>query len=462
MLEGEPVEFSIDADSTKILSQIFNVGVVEKNGVIAPEISLRSSPSGMSYEARMTTSATLAVGTHASSIELRLCEDDPLVCRTPVAGSPWLIPIKITVKPANMTPPLRHITALANWSTARGNAAHNAYVPAAFDPLNFSRRWVLEDVKEESVAHDNGLVILAKLGPRVSGAVRAISEETGTEVWRKDHTYTHLYPAAVANGRIYYLEGSPTAWLRTLDQAGVNLSGFAIHGAAGQQNEAPIVHGNGVYVEAGYDSLMARYDAATGTLAWRADGIPHDTKTPAASGDHLYVYGQKTLYKVRASDGKVAASIRNDGVVSDRGMAENVVLSGTGRMAFVVEDGTLFAFDVTRDTLAWRSTGKVAGLPAVANDMLYIFGWDGTTVDARDVATGTVQWTASRPSPGASSTLLVTNNLVFVSGANSTWAIDLTTHKKVWEYPLGGELSLSNRGILYIAGGGKLVAFNLH
>lgn len=460
VLEGEPVEFSIMADSNKLIPQVFNVGVVEKNGVIEPKISL-GSWSPVSYEAKMTTSAALAVGTHASTIELRLCEDDPLVCRTPIAGSPWLIPVKITVKPANVTTPLRHITALANWSTSRGNPAHNAYVPAAFDPPNFSRRWVLDGVGNESVTHDNGMVFLAQLGMRMSGAVRSISEDTGKEVWRQDRLYAQLDPVAASNGRLYVIDGFSSAWLNVLDQTSGDTVGFELTGSPDQRDEAPVVHGNGLYV-AGHDSSpLAKYDAASGRLVWRANGIPYATRTPAASGDHVYVYMQKKLYKVGAGDGTIASVIDNGpmGHADDR--EQHVVLSPAGRMAFVAENGTLYAFDLAKNALAWRTDSTVIGQPAVAGDMLYVFGSSGT-LEARDVATGTVQWTASVPLAGFASSLLVTNNLVFVSTGGSTQAIDLTTHRKVWEYPLAGELSLSNRGILYIAGGGKLVAFNLH
>jgi hypothetical protein len=56
---------------------------------------------------------------------------------------------------------------------------------------------------------------------------------------------------------------------------------------------------------------------------------------------------------------------------------------------------------------------------------------------------------------------LVTNNLAFVSSMKFTYAIDLSTRKVVWTYPLGGMLALSNRGVLYIQAYNQLVAINL-
>jgi outer membrane protein assembly factor BamB len=59
--------------------------------------------------------------------------------------------------------------------------------------------------------------------------------------------------------------------------------------------------------------------------------------------------------------------------------------------------------------------------------------------------------------------VIVTRNLAFVSSESRTVAIDLGTHKAVWSYPLGGDLSISSNGVLYILGtnGGALAAVNL-
>lgn len=59
------------------------------------------------------------------------------------------------------------------------------------------------------------------------------------------------------------------------------------------------------------------------------------------------------------------------------------------------------------------------------------------------------------------SSVLVTTNLVFVSTANNTYAIDRSTHENVWMHPAGGELSISANGILYIQGVSRLTAINL-
>jgi hypothetical protein len=44
---------------------------------------------------------------------------------------------------------------------------------------------------------------------------------------------------------------------------------------------------------------------------------------------------------------------------------------------------------------------------------------------------------------------------------SALYAIDLTTHKTAWSYPVVGRLALSARGVLYVAGQSTLTAFNL-
>ena len=55
-----------------------------------------------------------------------------------------------------------------------------------------------------------------------------------------------------------------------------------------------------------------------------------------------------------------------------------------------------------------------------------------------------------------------TKNLLLVSTAANTYAVDLTSHAQVWSYPAGGHLTLSAQGILFIAqSSGKLTAISM-
>ena len=47
--------------------------------------------------------------------------------------------------------------------------------------------------------------------------------------------------------------------------------------------------------------------------------------------------------------------------------------------------------------------------------------------------------------------MIVTKNMLLVSTAANTYALDLATHQPAWSYPAGGSLALSAQGILFIA-----------
>lgn len=61
---------------------------------------------------------------------------------------------------------------------------------------------------------------------------------------------------------------------------------------------------------------------------------------------------------------------------------------------------------------------------------------------------------------GFKSEALLIKNLAFVSTNLSTYAVDLTTHKAVWSYPVTGNLALSSNGVLHLEGINTLTAIN--
>lgn len=70
-------------------------------------------------------------------------------------------------------------------------------------------------------------------------------------------------------------------------------------------------------------------------------------------------------------------------------------------------------------------------------------------------------WAAPAGEMAFASDVLLTRNLVFVSTASTTNAIDRTSHAAVWSYKAAGRLALSANGILYVKGKSRIVAINL-
>jgi outer membrane protein assembly factor BamB len=92
---------------------------------------------------------------------------------------------------------------------------------------------------------------------------------------------------------------------------------------------------------------------------------------------------------------------------------------------------------------------------------VYAFGANGRTLEAHAPANGNLLWTVDLGNSDFSN-VIVTRNLAFVSSSTATQAVDLNTRKVVWTYPQGGNLAISQRGVLYIlTSAGKLAAVNL-
>ncbi len=130
--QGSQQPFAVTATSNRTISEVVNVGIIDTVGVIGTNVSIKSD-TPTSYVAKLTTSASLAVGTHSGSIEVRLCRDDPVTCKQPYPGSPWQLPYRITVTPA--------ASALANVCTPDGE---KSWVRAHLDDVYLWYREIVD------------------------------------------------------------------------------------------------------------------------------------------------------------------------------------------------------------------------------------------------------------------------------------------------------------------------------
>ncbi|MDQ1925090.1 outer membrane protein assembly factor BamB family protein [Massilia pseudoviolaceinigra] len=186
-------------------------------------------------------------------------------------------------------------------------------------------------------------------------------------------------------------------------------------------------------------------------------------RTPSVDENFAYGFAANTLYALKTADGTNAFSILARVTSGDDNPTSLPVLSGK-QSAFAINNGTLVGFDLATKSLAWKAAGLAVGVPVYAKDVVYVLTAKGAELEARSPETGALLWSSDKLHDyDKFEQLVVTDNLAFVSSADRTAAIDLNTRKIVWEYPLGGTLSISNRGVLYITGGKreKLAAINL-
>jgi outer membrane protein assembly factor BamB len=462
--EGEgALFFEVEAKVVSELGRWANFAFIAPASVVEQRIDVQHV-SNTHDVADMRTLFGLAPGTYSGNIEVRACMDNPSVCALPMAGSPWLVPLKLTVKPnVNLTPLAVPATAVA-WSTFQANAAHTGAVAGNFDPAKFSRRWIRRSGATDrynntniGVAIENGRVFNTSQGTgTLRGMVQAISEATGAELWRVDlGPQDRVSAAAAADGKVIVTTSGANGALFVLDQA----TGAQIAKISGSSQSytyrQPVVYGGNVYTQDGYYGGMRMAPLGQGS-GWGTSLPQYSYWSPAVDAGHAYAFMEGKLYAVRTDNGSIAYSIADPDYSWHGYDGVSPILSG--KMAIVSDDQRLMGFDLTARARVWSLPGAYNRVPALANDTLYVVGTASNklVLEARAPATGALLWSSEplqdQNGAGWFNRVIVAGNLAFVSGENTTLAVDLKTGKTVWRHPFGGDMSISDRGVLYIQG----------
>lgn len=460
--QDEPAAMQLGIKVNSLFDVPVQVGVFNGAGVIAPDVRI-TQDSRTEYRARLTSVATLAAGEHASSLEVRLCYDSPSECKSPVTGSPWRVPVKVTVKPGTNLTTLAAISGLAPWTNYDANAAHSAYVPASFDPARFTRRWskaatALGPMGAPAIV--NGKLFTVRGNRFGNNDLLAIDEASGDILWSTNigSGYQVGPPAAVDGKVVVNSDGFYN--VQAFDQATGQETAHH-HLAIYSECRSSTVAAGMVY--SSYDRV-SRFNPAAGTVEWNNGVLEASACAPAVDGSMAYVYTANKLQALNVANGSLAYSIADQGNTVYNFKGSPVVL-GNG-MAFVIDGKRLLGFDLATRARAWGAEATPVGQPVFANGVVYALAENGNEVEARAAASGMVQWKSAGLTNWSLYTpyerMVVTSNLLFVSAPTATVALDLASHQVVWSYPLGGELAVSDRGVLYIfAANGRQVAINL-
>lgn len=465
LVEGRQQDFTVVAKSSKTIPQAFNIGIVEKTGLIEPTISL-STNGPLEYKATMKVSTALKPGNYSSRLEVRLCEDSPLTCARPIEGSPWYVPINVTVKAATNLSALQDLPNVGAWHGIGGNAAHTGYIPGNFDPSKFSPRFAYNFPANSAeyiageLAIENGVVYM-NVDRR---SLRALDEATGKFLWSVNlpSSFDTSGPN-VANGKVYVGSAgfSSGGDLLVYDKANGALTGKIGVGDIDTRGGIEAHGGGMLFIDR---AGVKRADLAAGSLQWKTSVGADPFRAPVADANNVYVFKDASLNILRASDGAAVSAPFSTSqacysiqvhATDGKGMLYGVCQVGGGTTE-------LRAIDTVQKRTTWSVTGKHSRGVALGGTTLYSL--NGGTLEARGVADGKLLWstplTAGADAMPEADTVLVTDNLAFVasiggariSGTAKTVAVDLTTHKVVWSYPLGGDMAISSKGILYLAG----------
>lgn len=461
--QGEPFSFSFNSTASRTLLGEAQVGVFEKTGLLSGGGGTLNSTGDKTYAIDLPLNGNLAVGQYSSTLEVRVCQDDPSICSKPVSGSPWKIPLTLAVTSPTNLKPLSALPGVPSWGTHQGNAAHTGAIDAVVTPANFTRRFNVTNAGQTgfTIATDGNMFYVVAGDRFGKWTVKAISEDTSAEVWHVDlGTLSRVNPPAAANGKVYVTStGHEDSYLWIFDQRDGKLLAKQAMSSQWENYLAPTIYGGNVYSDYGYYGGMAKYDGVSAAPQWQVGLAQFDGWTPAVDSQFAYTYVNGTFHALNAATGVVAYTVVDPRYSWHGWSADGSVVLGSG-MLFAVDGGRLSAMNLGTRAITWYLQGNgVTGQPALGAKALYVLHANGTVLEAHDPVTGTQQWVATLN--GTYRNLIVTTNLAFVSNETTTLAIDLATQKTVWTYPLGGTLAISNRGVLYITAPNKIAAINL-
>src|SRR5262245_58807772 len=360
--------------------------------------------------------------------------------------------------------PLADWSGAVEWTTYQGNASHTGYNPVSMDTRVFQELWTktVSTAALNPVTAGQGQVFVTTNAYFGIEQAKSLDARTGTELWSRDFGAIHaVNPPAYANGTVYLQTGGhEDSFLYALDAATGSVRFRTAYLNQWSHYFAPVIVGSSVYVAGGYYGGMYAFDATGLSQRWFAALNQYDQFTPAVKDGLVYAYTgsyQPKLTVADAATGATAFEIADPGFVWD-GWSMNTAptLGGTSNV-LATNGGRLISFNLISRNIAYAISSNFRGQPTVANGMVYVA--TGTSIQARSETDGALQWSWVPPQGSPVGPMIATKNLLLVSTATNTYAVDLVTRNAIWSYPAGGHLTLSSQGILFIAqSSGRLTA----
>ena len=367
--------------------------------------------------------------------------------------------------------PTPNWAAAADWVTFQGNPERTGHVAATADPRTFRTLWtkvVAPGTGLSPAVASDGRVFVATESYFGTQLLVGLGASTGQTLWTVNFGPIHgVHQPAVGNGRVYITtSGQGDSFLYAFDAGSGSRAFRSPYGNQWERYYAPVVTPDAVYLAGGHYGGMYRFNAVTGESVWFFQTNQYDGWTPALRDSLVYTYTGSYAPKITANNASTGALLYEipDSSFAWNGWTMNTapVLGGADNL-LAVHDSRLVTFDLVAHTVRWERRDSYAGMVSVWNGVLYVV--DGNRIEARSETDGALLWDWDVPAGNGAllPALALTDNLLFVSTASRTYALDLQARTAVWRYPVAGRLSISSQGILYIAqANGTLTAVALN
>jgi outer membrane protein assembly factor BamB len=475
---GSPLEVLLSAETRPDITTPHGTvafSVTDTHGLFVPTPT-SVSQGGNQYALTLTGVELETPGVYSGTVNLVVCR--VAACPDiPAAGSPVAIPYVVTVIPSSALAPIPTITGLPEWETYQGNPSHTGYVPVTLNTATFASLWSWVSPFPvgtwlSPVTTGSGKAVVSVTGVMRPAYLLALKETDGSTVWRHEFgEIDGVTDPATSIGRVFVATKGAQAAMWGFSLSNGQLLFRTPFPAQHQSYLAPTFRDSTVYANGGaYGGLFA-YRALTGVARWNANLEQYDLWTPAVDETYAYAYAGYEFVAIRRTDGARELSVRNEAFGGGTYSMNSAPVIAAPDTILVVDgvsdhphDNHLIRYSVAGRNEVWRVQQRFMSNPVVAAGQIYIVNAVGNSLEARDLSTGAHVWSWTPPNASdiiPDGNLIVTDNLVFVSTATGTFAIDIASRRDVWSTPRTGHLALSSNGVLYIVARTRIDAYDL-
>ncbi len=345
---------------------------------------------------------------------------------------------------------------LTPWYTYQGDIDHTGYVPAHLDVAVFTNLWTIQpgfgpEQYLEHVAADIGEAWVSIYSAGYERHLINIDAAAGDIIWQHDFgDVNSLAPPALADGKVYVQTGGhEDAFTWSFDrETGAPLTQESF--LAQWPSFLPMAtYGGDVFGFAGYYGGISSFSGDSAWTNWWVRLQHYDMTTPVVDEDYVYIYGLEGLNVIDRHTGEILFAIKDEDAGQIYSPARSAPLKTPDGHILVRQQYRLVLFDIETRSILWQiNDAQFSEQSAMANGRIYAV--ESGDVVTLDIGSGQelARWTAPEP---ITQRLIVSASHVLAASDGNTYAINVATGAVEWATPTGGELTLSNDGVLYIS-----------
>jgi len=262
------------------------------------------------------------------------------------------------------------VTTASNWPMFRNNIGNTAFIPETIN-LPLTEKWH----SSAPMVEESGAVIVNGVAYMSTDAnqLYAFDVATGATIPGFPVTIGFSYGSLAVdevNSLVYALTQDGVLYAYHLN--GTSAWTMAVGSVGNNYNEGPIVENGYVYFKAG--NLLQKYNA-NGVMQWNSSTSGVNTQ-PAIMGNYVYVNGENG--QIRKYNKTTGTEITTGGFPIATAFETGSLTAVDDKIFFKADN--LYVYDASNGNLLWSQPcggdSTYTDSPAVANGVVYVYGWD--------------------------------------------------------------------------------------